>query len=64
MAVSSHLKWLVTGGPDGVLILRATGAIVSTIRYITVSLWHAWRFSCGMSMVKSQSQSSSRTNGA
>jgi len=27
MAVSSHLKWLATGGPDGILILRATGAI-------------------------------------
>ena len=29
MAVSGHLKWLATGGPDGKLILRATGAIVS-----------------------------------
>ena len=29
MAVSGHLKWLATGGSDGKLILRATGAIVS-----------------------------------
>ena len=39
MAVSSHLKWLATGGPDGILILRATGAIVSTLGCTRVSLW-------------------------
>lgn len=30
IATSSHHKWIATGGPDGQLILRAIGAIVST----------------------------------
>ena len=33
MAVSAHLKWLATGGPDGKMILRATGAIVSKLAF-------------------------------
>ena len=29
ISASTHLRWLATGAPDGKLILRATGAIVS-----------------------------------
>ena len=33
IAPSGHLKWLATGGPDGKLIMRATGAIVSLTKF-------------------------------